>query len=182
MMLRDRFDQLMLGALLLTLIGLGVLLAGTGAGSQAATGEVELNRRLEREIAYQARVAFIERHYRPVTELRDSGALQQALLKLEELGRTLPGDAHNALLSGEIMLRMGQFDRALDKLADAVRRNADYVDPASPLNRRDLVEAAVNEGLPLMRDRLRAHPDNRTLAAVVRDGHYLQSRLAGGCE
>ena len=181
-MLRDRFDQLMLGALLLTLVGLGVLLAGAGAGSQASSAEPELKRRLDREIAYQARVAFIERHYQPVAELRDSGALQQALLKLEELGRTLPGDAHNALLSGDILLRMGQFDRALEKLADAVRRNGDYVDAASPLNRRDLVVSAVNEGLPLMRDRLRAHPDNRTLTAVVRDGYYLQSRLAGGCE
>lgn len=181
-MLPDRFDLLLLGALLLTLVGLGVLLAVPKAGLQVSSAEVELNRRLEREISSQAKLAFIERHYRPVTELRDSGALQQALLKLEELGRTLPGDAHNALLSGDILLRMGQFELALGKLADAVRRNADYVDPASPLNRRDLVQAAVNEGLPLMRDRLRAHPDNRALGVVVRNGHYLQSRLAGGCE
>ncbi len=55
-------------------------------------------------------------------ELRDQGALQEALLKLEELERALPGEAHNDLLSGDILLRMGQFDRALTKLAAAVTK------------------------------------------------------------
>jgi hypothetical protein len=77
---------------------------------------------------------------------------------------------------------MGQFDRALTRLADAVKRNADYVDAASPLSQRPLIESAVSEGLPLIRDRLRVQPDNRTLAQVLKDGYYLQSRLAGGCE
>ena len=134
------------------------------------------------EIAYQARLSFLERHYRPVLELRDQGALQEALLKLEELGRSLPGEAHNDLLTGDIMLRMGAFERSLSKLASAVRRNADYVDAASPLNQRPLIESAVSEGLPLMRDRLRAQPDSPSLEQVVKDGYYLQSRLAGGCE
>ncbi len=140
------------------------------------------NRQMERELLYQARVSFIERHYRPVLTLRDSGSLQEALLKLEELARSTPGEAHNDLLSGDILLRMGQFDRALEKLADAVRVNADYVDKASPLHQRALIESAVAEGLPLVRDRLRARPESRSLEKYVKDGYYLQSRLAGGCE
>ena len=104
------------------------------------------------------------------------------MLKLEELHRTLPGEAHVDLLSGDILLRMGQFDRALPKLAAAVKINADYVDSASPLSQRPLIESAVLEGLPLVRDRLRSQPDSRFMAQVVKDGYYLQSRLAGGCE
>ena len=94
----------------------------------------------------------------------------------------MPGEAHNDLLSGDILLRMGEFERSLTKLAAAVRRNADYVDMASPLHQRSLIESAVAEGLPLMRDRLRAQPDSLSLEQVVKDGYYLQSRLAGGCE
>jgi len=180
-MFRDRFDQLMIASLVVVLLFTAALLAGAGPGENNRAAAV-MNRQLEREILYQARVAFIERHYSPVIALRDSGALQEALLKLEELGRTLPGEAHNDLMSGDILLRMGQFDRALPKLAAAVRRNADYVDSASPLSQRALVESAVSEGLPLVRDRLRSQPDSRIMAQVVKDGYYLQSRLAGGCE
>lgn len=180
-MLRDRFDQLMFASLVLVLLCAGILLAGAGPGGDHRKASA-LNRQLEREMLYQARVAFIERSFSPVIALRNSGALQEALLKLEELGRTLPGEAHNDLLSGDILLRMSHFDRALTKLAAAVRRNADYVDAASPLSQRALIESAVSEGLPLVRDRLRSQPSNRSMAQVLRDGYYLQSRLAGGCE
>lgn len=180
-MLRDRFDQLMIIALVIVLALAAVLMAGAGPGQDNRDAALH-DRQLEREMLSQARIAFIERNFAPVVALRDQGALQEALLKLEELNRSLPGEAHNDLLSGDILLRMGQFDRALTKLATAVRRNADYVDAVSPLNQRVLIESAVTEGLPLTRDRLRAQPDNLTLAQVVKDGYYLQSRLAGGCE
>jgi len=178
--MRDRFDKIIVGLLAVVLTCSVVLLLGATPGGSAQ--DAELSRRLEREIAYQARVSFLERHYQPVMELRDQGALQEALLKLEELGRSLPGEAHTDLLSGDILLHMGEFERSLTKLAAAVRRNADYVDMASPLNRRPLIESAVAEGLPLMRDRLRAQPNSPSLEQVVKDGYYLQSRLAGGCE
>jgi tetratricopeptide (TPR) repeat protein len=180
-MTKDRFDYILLALLVLVLLFTGVVLTGASPG-QNNHAAASLNRQMERELLYQARVSFIERHYSPVLVLRDKGSLQEALLKLEELGRNLPGEAHNALLSGDILLRMGQFDRSLEKLATAVRNNADYVDLASPLNQRPLIESAVTEALPVVRDRLRAQPDSRSLAKVVKDGYYLQSRLAGGCE
>jgi tetratricopeptide (TPR) repeat protein len=180
-MLRDRFDQLMIAALAAILIFTSILMAGASPRGNDS-GAAALDRQLEREILHRARVDFIERHYAPVLTLRNKGALPEALLKLEELSRTLPGEAHNDLLSGDILLHMGQFDRALTKLASAVRRNADYVDSASPLSQRPLIESAVSEGLPRVRDRLRSQPDNRSMERVLKDGYYLQSRLAGGCE
>lgn len=178
-MLRDRFDQVLLAALAAVLLSAAVLLASAGPAENK--GEA-FNRQLEREMLHQARVAYIERHFSPVLELRNRSALPDALFKLEELARALPGEPHNDLLSGDILLRMGQVDRALSKLAAAVRGNADYVDAGSPLSQRPLIEAAVAEGVPLVRDRLRAQPDNPSLALVLKDGYYLQSRLAGGCE
>ncbi len=180
-MLRDRFDQLMIVGLVAVLIFTAVLMAGAGPRDNQQKVQAA-QYRIEREMLQQARVAFIERNYAPVIALRDNGSLPDALLKLEELNRTLPGEAHNDLLSGDILLRMGQFDRAVSKLAKAVKNNADYVDFASPLNQRPLIESAVSQGLPLIRDRLRVQPDNRTLGQVLKDGYYLQSRLAGGCE
>ena len=180
-MLKDRFDMILAGALLTTLLITAVLLV-VDSGSSGSSHASTINHQMERELLYQAKVAFLERHYGPVVSLRDDGSLQEALLKLEELSRNLPGEAHTDLLTGDIMLRMGQFDLALTKLASAVRKNAEYVDHASPLSQRPLVESAVSSALPLMRDRLRSQPDSRNLAQVVKDGYYLQSRLAGGCE
>lgn len=180
-MLKDRFDQLIITALVAVLVFAASLLAASGPGVDNRDAAA-VNRQLEREMLYQARVSFIERNYSPVVALRNSGALQEALLKLEELNRTLPGEAHTDLLSGDILLRMGQFDRALSKLAAAVKLNADYVDLNNPLSQRTLIESAVAEGLPLVRDRLRSQPNSKSMAQVLKDGYYLQSRLAGGCE
>ena len=77
---------------------------------------------------------------------------------------------------------MGVVDRSLTSLATAVRRNGDYVDEASPLEQRDLIEEVVLQGIPLVRDRLRRQGGNPSLEAVLQDGYYLQSRLTGGCE
>lgn len=181
-MLRDRFDQSLLAGLVLTLFGLAVLLLDAGAGTGQAVASSALTRQLEKEMLSQARLGLIERRYAPVVAMRDQGELSAAMLKLEELSRDLPGEVHSNLLRGDVLWRMGQLDKALTQFAVAVRGNPDYVDAASPLSQRDLIEAALTQGLPQIRDRLRSQPDSRVLEQVLRDGYYLQSRLAGGCE
>jgi predicted Zn-dependent protease len=180
-MLKDRFDRLCLLGLMLVAGAFAVLLvtAGPSAGRQSDGG---LDRRLEQELLAQARVAFLERHYGVVVGMRDRGELQSALLKLEELERELPGEPHGALLRGEILHRMGLVDRAVNSLAKAVRGNGDYIDTVSPLNQRDLIALVAEQGVPLLRDRLRGQPDDRQAAATLKEAYYLQSRLAGGCE
>ena len=181
-MLRDRFDQLLLLALVATLAALAGLLLTAGPGESRAGAAAEVSRQAERELAYQARLAFIQRRFAPVVDLLDRGAFPDALLKLKEVERDLPGEVHSNLLRGDILFRMGQIERALQELALAVRANGDYVDHDNPLSERTLIEAAVNQGMPQLRDRLRAQPDNQALDQVLKDGYYLQSRLAGGCE
>lgn len=180
-MLRDRFDRLCILGLVLVAGALVALLvtAGPSAGRQNDGG---VERRVEQEMLAQARVAFLERHYGAVVSMRDRGELQSALLKLEELERQLPGEPHGALLRGEILHRMGLVDRSISSLALAVRGNGDYIDPASPLNQRDLIASVAGQAVPLLRDRLRGQPDDRQAVAVLKDAYYLQSRLAGGCE
>ena len=180
-MLRDRLDQLLCACLVLTLVVLtGLLLTSRSTDSNASMRGPD--RQLEREIAQQARQAYLERRYQPVVEQVNRGAYPEALLTLEELSRDLPGEVHSDLLRGDILFRVGQVDRAISSLALAVRHNGDYVDQASPLQRRVLIEAVVTQGVPLVRDRLRAQPDNRSLEGVLKDGYDLQSRLAGGCQ
>lgn len=177
----DRFDRLAVAGLLLALAAL-VALVATAGSSAGRPADGALDRRIEQELLAQARIAFLERHYGPVVTLRDRGELQSALLKLEELERQFPGEAHGALLRGDVLYRMGLIDRAVTSLALAVRGNGDYLDPASPLNQRDLIAVTAEQGVPLLRDRLRGQPDDRQAAAVLRDAYYLRSRLAGGCE
>lgn len=179
-MLKDRFDRLAAAGLVLVLGGLGFLL-GTAGTSSGRPGD-GLERQVEKELLAQARVAFLERHYGPVLELRNRNELQTALLKLEELEREYPGEPHGALLRGDLFYRMGLLDRSVASLALAVRGNGDYIDPASPLNQRDLVSVVAEQGLPLLRDRVRGQPDDPSAATLLREVYYLQSRLAGGCE
>jgi len=180
-MLRDRFDRLAVLALLLTVAALAALL-GTAGPSAGRPAEAASNRQAEQELLSQARIAYLERRYGPVAALRDRGELQSALLKLEELERELPGEPHGALLRGELFYRMGLLDRAVGSLAAAVRGNGDYLDPASPLNQRDLIAVTAEQGVPMLRDRLRGQPNDRQAAQTLKDAYYLQSRLAGGCE
>jgi len=181
-MLKDRFDQLLVAGLIVALAGLAALLLFAEATPGLASTDLNSARQLEKEMLSQARLTLIERRYAPVVALREQGDLPGALLKLEELTRDLPGEVHSNLLRGEVLFLMGQIDRAIPQFAKAVRGNGDYIDPASPLNRRSLIEGVVTQGLPQVRDRSRVQSDSRVLADVVKDGYYLQSRLAGGCE
>lgn len=180
-MLRDRFDRSCAIALVLVVAALVTLMAVAGRSDGRQT-DGSLNRRIEQEMLTQARVAFVERHYGPVVAMRDGGDLQSALLKLEELDREFPGEPHGSMLRGDIFHRLGLLDKAVASLAAAVRGNGDYVDPASPLNQRDLIAVTAEQGVPLLRDRLRGQPNDRAAEIVLKDAYYLQSRLAGGCE
>jgi len=176
--LKDTFDHSMVAALIMVLVSLGVLLATAEPNKEGDAAD----RRIEQELMQQARLSFLQAQYGPVLELDKRGELQTALFKLEELDRKLPGEPYGALLRGDLLFRMGVVERALNSLAIAVRGNSDFLDKANPFNRYDLVAAAVEQGIPLLRDRLNGQPDDRQAAAALKDAYYLKSRLAGGCE
>lgn len=181
-MARDRFDLLQWGVLAAALLGLVLLLAGGERGSAAGHRGGELDRALERELAWQARAELLQKLYGPVEELRRSGQLQNALLTLDELERSYPGEAHGQILKGEILSELGAPEQAAASFAAGVRRSGDYIDRDGPLSRRAAIEALVQQALPGVTARAAANPGNRTLASAVKDLRYLQSRLAGGCE
>ncbi|RII26173.1 MAG: hypothetical protein CXR31_10730 [Geobacter sp.] len=180
-MFKDTFDKLCWACLALVLIALVVLLvmkAGTGEG-KAATG---LDKAVEREMAYHARVEFIAKLYGPVDALRKEGKNQEALLKLDELVRKYPGEAHGYILQGEILRDMGALDEAVASYVAGIKLNGDYLDDKSPLSRRADIQRLVDEGLKNIGARAAANPGNRTIAASLQKVNYLRSRLAGGCE
>ncbi len=178
---RDKFDIVLLAALV-AVIGFLVVFAIGGQGQGPKSGKPDIDRALERQVAYQARVAFLEDLYRPVLELRSEGKSQQALLKLEEIARQYPGEAHGLVLRAALLQDLGVLDKAIASYVEAVRANGDYVDANSPLSRRTEIRQLVDEGLGLYRERVREHEDNPTFVAALKNLYYLQSRLAGGCE
>ena len=179
-MLKDRFD-ILLGLLLLGCVGFaGALL--TGGGSQASQRDLTVDKALEQEIAYQAKVSFLERLYAPVTELRQTGKNEAALLKLDELSRRYPEEAHGEILRGETLLQLGATPEAIKHLARAVRMNGDYVDQHSPLSRRDLVDSLLENKLAKLKKRAEKNPGSAGLQSALKDLYYLQGRMAGGCE
>ena len=167
--------------LLLATAGLVAILATAPKGGGTA-GSSALDKAMERELARQARAAFVRELYAPVTELRAAGQSQQALLKLEELTRTYPGDPFALVLRAEILRELGRLDQAIGHYAQALRLNGEFLDEQGPFSRRTEIRQLVEEGLAALLPRFQAHPDNRSLATTVKEIYYLQSRLAGGCE
>jgi hypothetical protein len=178
---RDHFDRLHGIALAVVAAALVWLLAA-GARSGGASSAAGLDKALERQMAQQARVTLLEKLYGPVEELRRSGQLPAALLKLDELSRRYPGEAHGHILRGEILSEMGALEEAVASFVAGARLSGDYVDAESPLSRREEIRRLTEEGLKVVGDRARANPGNASLAAALKNVYYLQSRLAGGCE
>jgi tetratricopeptide (TPR) repeat protein len=180
-MFRDVFDKLCWLLLITAVVSLAVLLGldgGPGREKRAAGP----NKALERELAYRGRVELITQLYAPVENLRKEGNSQTALLKLDELIRKYPAEAHGHILQGEILLGMGAFDEAVSSYVEGVKLNGDYVDAKSPLSRRTEIQRLVEAGLKSIGQRASANPGNRSLAASREKVNYLKSRLAGGCE
>jgi hypothetical protein len=179
-MFTDTFDKITWLLLALVIAALAVVLATShGAGDGKAAG---LGKAAEREMAYRARIELIGSLYGPVEELRKKGSNQEALLKLDELVRKYPGEAHGHILQGEILREMGALDQAVASFEEGVKLNGDYLDEKSPLSRRAAIQGLVDEGLKSIGGRAAANPGNRSLAASLRKVNYLKSRLAGGCE
>jgi cytochrome c-type biogenesis protein CcmH/NrfG len=180
-MFRDTFDKLCWLLLITAAASLALILyldGGSGSGTRTAGS----GKSLERELAYRARVELITQLYAPVETLRKEGSNQTALLKLDELIRKYPVEAHGHILQGEILLGMGALDEAVTSYVEGVKLNGDYVDAKSPLSRRAEIQRLVDEGLKNIGQRALASPGNSSLAASREKVNYLKSRLAGGCE
>lgn len=179
-MFKDTFDKLYWLLIVVALVSIVALIykdGGAGNEKRAESGKA-----LERELAYRARVELITKLYAPVDNLRKEGNNQTALLKLDELIRKYPSEAHGHILQGEILLGMGAFDEALSSYMEGVKLNGDYVDAKSPLSKRAEIQRLVDEGMKSINQRSAANPGNSSLAASRQKLNYLKSRLAGGCE
>lgn len=175
------FDKLLWFMLCVVLVALALLL-WQGGHRGGTSGKGVSDRAMERELTYQARIALVQKLYGPVEELRRKGELQAALLKLDELARLYPGEAHGYILQAEILQQMGVNEAALANYVAGIRLDGDYVDKKSPLSRREEISRFVTEADRTVGSKAAANPSNRTLAVARKDLNYLKSRLAGGCE
>lgn len=176
---RDRFDILIYAGLLVCVVALGLLLI---PGQKQDSSAALIDKALEQQIAYRARVDFLHKLYQPVEDLRVQGQASVALLKLDELARQYPQEAHGEILHAEILIERGAVSEAIDHYVRAVRLNGDYVDKVSTLTRRHDIKQLVETQLPAFVSRARKKPQNISLQNSVTGLYYLQSRLAGGCE
>ncbi len=182
-MLKDTYDKILCSLLVVTLVTLVVMFSGYVPNGDAAKGAPgSQDKSIERAMAYQARVDFIQKLYAPVEAMRRSGDNQGALFKLDELVRLYPNEGHGRILQGEILSGMGALDEAVSRYAEGVRLNGDYVDRKSPLSRRGEIREVADEAQRVIGARVRANPGNHSLEATLKNADYLQSRLAGGCE
>ena len=180
-MFKDTFDKICWALLAAALISVVIVLT-VGSSTHDVKPGGGLGKALERDMAYRGRVELVNKLYGPVDNLRSTGNKQEALLKLDELIRQYPGEAHGHILQGQILWEMGAFDEAVSSFVEGVTLNGDYVDAKSPLSRRAEIQRLVDEGLKKYGARAAANPGNRSVAVSLRKVSYLKSRLAGGCE
>ena len=179
-MLGDRTDRVF-GLLLVTaVIALGIVLAG--AGPDGGTASARTDKEMQQALVYQAQAAFLHKLYGSVEALAKEGRPAQALLKLDQIGRNYPDEAYGYILQGELLQSLGSLAEAAHSYVKGLRIDGDYVDNHSPLNQRTKIRQLVTRGLVLFGAEAKSQPDNPTPTAALKDLHYLQSRLAGGCE
>ena len=176
---RDRFDTLTYVGLVIC-VSVIVLLLVKGQKLNASTAS--LDKAIEQQISYQARIDFLHKLYQPVEDLRDAGQVASALLKLDELTHQYPQEAHGEILYGEILLERGAINEAIDHYVRAVRLNGDYVEKSNPLSRRQAIQQLVDNNLPVFGEKARLNPQSLGVQNTLTGLYYLQSRLAGGCE
>ena len=181
-MAHDRFDRFLLFVSLSALIAFAVVIKASNTASAQHNSSKDLNKALEREMNYRARIELINKLYGPVENLRKDGHKQEALLKLDEINRLYPGEAHGHILQGQILWEMEAADEAVSAFVDGVKLNGDYVDDKSPLSQRADIQRLVNEETKSIAARSVANPGNSSLSALIQKNNYLKSRLAGGCE
>lgn len=181
MLPRSLFDKGLWLALILLIAALVVLVV-KGDGSEDREGAQSFDKALARSMAYQSRVALIRELYGPVENLLVAGQDQGALLKLTEIEKSYPGEAHGQILKGSIQARLGAVDEAATSYAAAVRLRGDYVDKENPLSRRSEIARFVDSSLKSVGARLALNPESQSAKGTLKQLYYLQSRLAGGCE
>ena len=179
-MRRDRFDRLYLLIALIVVIAIAALLSGFGDAGVAGAGS-KRNPALERAMQERARANFLLELYAPVEKLVALGNYTEAMLTLQGLEKTYPGEAHTAIMRGSILVKQGVLGEGLLQYTAAVKTNGDYVDAKSSLNRRDELTRLVDSALPRIRQSIK-QASTPSLERSLKDVYYLQSRLAGGCE
>jgi len=162
-------------------LALSALIGIHTTSSETSSASAGPSKAMEKEMAFQARVALLQKIYAPVEDLSHRGDLQGALLRLDELNRTYPGEAHGYILKGQILHQSGAIEEAISSYVEGIKLSGDYIDKKSPLSKRDDVKRLVDEGQRII-NQAKTNPDNRSLAAAVININYLKSRLAGGCE
>jgi hypothetical protein len=176
---RDLFDKLHWVALFGVVAAVVYLLLFASAdGTQIR----KQDKRLELALQQKAKAAFLLETYGPVEELAATGNRVEALLKLEELERDFPGEAHASILRGALLVEQGALAEGIRSYVLGVRQNGDYIDERSLLGRHSEISDLVTTQLPIIKEKVERTPDSRTWNEALKNIYYLQSRLAGGCE
>ncbi|PLX79680.1 MAG: hypothetical protein C0615_02095 [Desulfuromonas sp.] len=178
--MRDRFDKICLLAIVVTLIAIVAFASGFVRSDKNRVGD-ERGPAVERAIQEQVRANFLLETFEPVEQLKEKREYAAALLKVQELEKSYPGEPHLQILRGSILVEQGALTEGIARYAAAVRVNGDYVDANSRLNRRTEITRLVEDSLPGIKSSLEADP-NPTYKKALKTLYYLQSRLAGGCE
>jgi tetratricopeptide (TPR) repeat protein len=114
--------------------------------------------------------------------LMDSGQMREAARDLKEVCRKDPFDASAHALLGQACSSLQDYPAALKEYRMCLELDADYVDKRSGKFLGNGINCMLGECKPRLESELSKNPGDKQVSGAIRDVHYLERMLAGGCE
>jgi tetratricopeptide (TPR) repeat protein len=114
--------------------------------------------------------------------LMQSGQMREAARELKDLCRKDPFDASAHALLGQACSSLQDYPLAVKEYRMCLELDADYVDKKSGKFIGNGINCMLSECKPQLESELSKNPGDKQASGAIRDVHYLERMLAGGCE
>jgi tetratricopeptide (TPR) repeat protein len=171
----DRFDIINISAA--ALLAAGAVFCCVAGGNTAAADSIAAARsgriKADPEMVPKIEAAQV---------LMESGQMREAARELKDVCRKDPFDASAHALLGQACSNLDDYPSALKQYRMCLELDADYVDKKSGKFIGNGIKCVLSECKPVLKSELSKNPGDKQASSAIRDVHYLERMLAGGCE
>jgi len=170
----DGFDRGIIITVILLVLGIGYVYATTEP-QEAAVRPVASRVKVETDPAVYPKLDTARK-------FMESNMPGEALGELEDIAKEYPTVSETHALMGEVYSRMLDYPASMRSYKRALMMDPDYVDKKSEKYIGGRIESAMKEGKKEARAALESNPGDESAKAALKDAHYIERMLAGGCE
>jgi hypothetical protein len=116
-----------------------------------------------------------------VKSLMNSGGVSQAETLIRAMLLKFPYRGEPHMLMGDLLMRKQESALAVREYRQAVDLNPDYLDKKTPSFQGKKLKVAVDEALVELEQKLKQHPEDRTLRDEKKSVYLLYRKISGSC-